>query len=292
MSQPTLARRVALPLGLSLLAHAALLGGLALVRHAAPAAPAGAGGDAPRFSLCLVALEQPAPELKADPEGEWQPVLVQAPRETPADAGPEPADAGPEPAGVVQASTPAVAGGGGATPAAVAGKGLLAAPPTARRVVYLLDCSVSMGPSGALAAGRREVADSLRRLPPDALFQVIAYNQLAEPFALRGRRTELAPAPAAVGEAVRLLGEVRATGRTDHAAALRCALRLRPDVLFLVTDAGDLDPGLRGPLVRLFHSGPPLHVVELCRPRPDRPALLADLTRLTGGSYRRVGLGP
>jgi hypothetical protein len=150
-----------------------------------------------------------------------------------------------------------------------------------------------MGPSGALAAGRREIADSLHRLTPNTLFGVIPYNHIAEPFALEGRRTELAPAvPAVVEEAVRLLGEVKAAGRTDHAAALRCALRLqpRPDAVVLVTDAGDMDAAHPEALVRLFQAGPALHVLEISRDRTEKGGLLAELTRLTGGSYRRVAI--
>jgi hypothetical protein len=166
---------------------------------------------------------------------------------------------------------------------------LLAAPAEARRVVYLVDCSISMGPSGALAAARKEVAASLRRLPINALFQVIPYNRLAEPLEVDGRRGLVAAVPACVEEAVHLLDDIQPEGATDHAKALRRGLLLRPDVLFLVTDADGLAPAEAASLLRLNQGRAALHVVELSHGGPDQPdGPLARLARGAGGSYRRV----
>ena len=114
---------------------------------------------------------------------------------------------------------PAHPGGGSSAAKDGMGRGLLKAPATARRVVYLLDRSMSMGPSGRMAAARREIAASLHQLTPNVLFQVIAYNRLAEPFDLDGQRENLTPAaPAAIEQAIRLLDDVQAGGATDHAS--------------------------------------------------------------------------
>src|SRR5579885_3285784 len=109
-------------------------------------------------------------------------------------------------------------------------------------VVYVIDRSSSMGINGGLAAARQELLASLERLPETSRFQVILYNRAAEPMAIGGQ-TGLTPATAAArAEAAARLGAVRAEGSTDHLAALRRALMLRPDVIFFVTDADDLTP--------------------------------------------------
>jgi hypothetical protein len=106
-----------------------------------------------------------------------------------------------------------------------------------------------------------------------------------------GGRRQLVPAePAIVALALRLLDEVPPEGATDHARGLRSALLLRPDVVFLLTDAGDLAPADLPALVRLLgQGGAVLHVVELARGAAARgEGPLALLARGSGGSYRRV----
>jgi hypothetical protein len=129
----------------------------------------------------------------------------------------------------------------------------------------------------------------LRKLPPAARFQVIAYNRRAEPL-LAGRPSGLLPAdPATVEEVARLVAGLDASGGTDHAGAVRRGLLLRPDVLFLVTDAAELAAQEVQALTRLNQGRTAVHVVELGRGRAGEPA--AALRRLAagnGGTYRRV----
>jgi hypothetical protein len=166
---------------------------------------------------------------------------------------------------------------------------LFAVPGAARRVVYVIDRSMSMGLSDTLKLACREVVASLRNLPAGASFQVFPYNEYNEPL-LPG---DLLPAePATVGQAVRKLGELTASGSTHHARALRRALLLRPDVLFLVTDADDLTPADVQAVTRLNQGRTALHVVELSA-RLDAPSdhPLALLAAGNGGTYRRVRPG-
>jgi hypothetical protein len=169
--------------------------------------------------------------------------------------------------------------------------GLLALPAAARSVVYVLDRSVSMGPSGALEAARREVLASLSRLSAEVRFQVIPYNRQAEPLPL-ARRAELVPAdPATVARAAALLAEVWPAGGTDHGKALRRGLALRPDVLFLVTDADDLSQAEVSAVTRCNAGRTAIHVIELGggAARPEAP--LGQLAGANRGTYRRVRLG-
>ncbi len=108
----------------------------------------------------------------------------------------DPPLAAPGPAAPIAAGPGAAAPAAGPAPAATAGMGdgsgdggpcALAVGKDAKTVVYVVDRSMSMGFHGALARARREVLASLRRLPPTARFQLIAYNREAEPLSIDGQ---------------------------------------------------------------------------------------------------------
>jgi hypothetical protein len=164
------------------------------------------------------------------------------------------------------------------------GSSLFSAPASARRIVFVIDRSVSMGLCGGLQRARDELRAALRALPPDARFQVIAYNQAAILLL-----PDLLPAgPDTVERALQKLDALHAEGRTDHLKALKTALYQRPDVVFLVTDADDLDDWP----VRLNFGAATLNVVELGRGAGRGEGPLARLARSTGGTYRRVAALP
>src|SRR5437762_3520234 len=76
------------------------------------------------------------------------------------------------------------------------------------------------------------------RLPAGTPFQVIAYNRRAQPLL---PRAPLPPADAdAVAQARHALDALDPVGGTDYREALSRGLRLKPDVLYLLTDAADL----------------------------------------------------
>src|SRR5262249_35131834 len=109
-----------------------------------------------------------------------------------------------------------------------------------RTVVYVIDRSASMGLRGAFHAACQELAGSLAALSPEVMFQVVAYNRTVEVFQADGA-TGLVPATSEnKRRAAAWLTSLRAEGGTDHAAALRRALALRPDAVFFLSDAGDL----------------------------------------------------
>ena len=164
------------------------------------------------------------------------------------------------------------------------GDGVLAAP-SSRRVVWLIDRSISMGPSGGLERAKRELREALASLPPDAWFQVLFYNQGIEPVRAAGTTGLLLADPATIEQTLSRLDDFPASGGTNHAAALRAALWLRPDTLFLVTDADDLSERVVRDITRANSGRARLEVVELSRHRrSDSP--LARLARLNGGTHR------
>ncbi len=170
--------------------------------------------------------------------------------------------------------------------------GSLFSPPTmAARVVYVLDRSVSMGMDNKLERACQELLAGLRRLPSATRFQVVAYNNHAEPLVIHGSVDWLTAEPAVLEEVGLALARLAAAGGTDHANALRRGLALRPDVLFFVTDADDLPPE-QVALVTRGNPGAVIHAIELTRRRhPRSDSSLARLARDNGGSYRCVWIG-
>jgi hypothetical protein len=166
--------------------------------------------------------------------------------------------------------------------------GVLAVPHDARTVVYVVDRSLSMGLNGALARARREVVASLRALPPDASFQIVLYNRQAELLRVDRRRGFLWADAATIVAVGAELERIAALGNTDHFRALKTALALQADVLFLVTDADDLtDPQVRE-LTRLNDRRTIIHALELNRRSADTDSPLHRLALASGGTHRRV----
>ena len=156
-------------------------------------------------------------------------------------------------------------------------------------VVYVLDCSASMGVSGSFADARRELLASLGRLPESARFQVICYNRDAAALNIGGY-TDLVPATAENRRAAgQVLEGVRPAGSTRHLEALRQALALEPDVIFWVTDAADLSIEQVRTVTAWNHGRTAIHAIELSGRDPDGPDTpLAQLARYNRGTYRVV----
>jgi hypothetical protein len=77
-------------------------------------------------------------------------------------------------------------------------------------IVYVIDCSMSMGRSGGFELARQELLVSLNHLPVSAHFQVIPYNRNAEPLLLAGRRELVAATPVIKQRAADLLRALHA----------------------------------------------------------------------------------
>jgi hypothetical protein len=154
-------------------------------------------------------------------------------------------------------------------------------------VVFVLDRSLSMGLRDAFQRARREVLAYLGQLPPTARFQVIAYNRQAEP--LFGNAL-LTAEPGTLQRVRSVLEALPPKGSTDHGNALRRGLLLRPDVLYFVTDANDLNLKEVLEATRSNQWATAIHVISF-NPQRDPPAHhpLRQLASLNQGSFRHVG---
>jgi len=161
------------------------------------------------------------------------------------------------------------------------------------KFVYVVDRSGSMsaGPRDALRVAKAELVRSIRRLDSVHQFQLIFYNERPLLFNPSGMPGRLALATERnKQQAEQFIDSVRAFGGTGHEDALRLAIRLHPDVIFLLTDAADppLTPGQLTTL-RDLAAGIVIHAVEFGEgPKPAGENFLAQLARQTGGQYAYV----
>ncbi|MFQ3650294.1 MAG: hypothetical protein SNJ75_08180 [Gemmataceae bacterium] len=170
-------------------------------------------------------------------------------------------------------------------PKMVGVQGLARVALTAKRVVFVLDRSISMALHGYLDVARRELADGLRHLPPESHFQVILYQRFAVPL-LGPLPARLHTAnPTTIDRAVTALQAVTAEGPTHHLAGLEMALVFQPDAVVWLTDEDDLQPADELAILKR-NRGATLHIVELRR-GPRSQGAFARLARATGGSHRR-----
>lgn len=157
--------------------------------------------------------------------------------------------------------------------------------------VYVFDRSLSMqGPP--LAAAKRELLQSLSRLKPVQQFQIIFYNERPRVMRLDGAQggSLLFADDSGQQAAASFVASITADGGTDHLGALKLALRMRPDVVFFLTDADD--PALsKAELAELqrANNGTIIHAVEF-KPGPDqgKGQFLHTLAAQHGGQHTYV----
>jgi hypothetical protein len=162
------------------------------------------------------------------------------------------------------------------------------------RFVYVFDRSSSME-GRLLAAAKRELIASLESLSGVHQFQVIFYNDAPQIMpAVRGSSPRMVPADEPGKRlAAQFVGGISAYGPTNHIQALRLALQMKPDVIFLLTDSHE--PQLRlADLaeVRQLNRGTVINAVEFGVGSP--PAGYNHLRQLAtenGGQHGFVNVG-
>ncbi len=161
-----------------------------------------------------------------------------------------------------------------------------------RSFVFLIDRSKSMGRHGlgAIAAAERELLRELENLKPDHKFQIIAYNQGLRAIS---RKEMLDASEENKQLAHRFMRETVAAGSTEHEPALTAALRLKPDVVFLLTDGGE--PLLSAPEIDLLTRENGRRTVIHCLqfgsgPLQEEDNFLAQLAQRNGGGYGYIDM--
>jgi len=136
----------------------------------------------------------------------------------------------------------------------------------AKSVVFVIDCSASMGLHGRLHRALTEVESSLTQLSVPTRFQVIAYHRSAEPLRIGTKPGLLVAEPETVTATVAALRQLRAEGSADHRRAINAALALRPDVIYFLTDEDDFTAAAAFDLTRANAGRCTIHTICLVAP--------------------------
>lgn len=154
------------------------------------------------------------------------------------------------------------------------------------RFVYVFDRSLSM--KGApLAAAKRELLTSLKRLEPVHQFQIIFYNE--KPRIMQSPQLLFADENG-LSQAESFVNNMTAAGGTDHWQALQIALRMHPDVIFLLTDADEppLSPKQLAE-IRRNNAATSVNVIEFkSGPDKGKHGFLRQLAEQNRGQYQYV----
>ncbi len=158
------------------------------------------------------------------------------------------------------------------------------------KFVYVLDRSGSTE-GKLLAAAKAEILASIEKIDDVHQFQLVVYNERPKAFNPAGPNGQLAFGTDANRAAVKtFLDSFEADGGTDHAAALSMAIRMRPDVIFLLTD-GDKPLLTAQELARIDRIGPGImiHTIQFGEgPHRAPNGWMAKLAKQSGGEYRYV----
>lgn len=159
---------------------------------------------------------------------------------------------------------------------------------TGTRFVYVFDRSISMaGPP--LRVAKEQLIASLDALDSVHQFQIIFFNHEPQAWDLTGGQNRIAFATASNKRlAEKFVRNVAATGGTFRRTALQLALRLRPDVIFFLSDTDD--PMARDDLAdairRAQQNAISINTIEYgVGQRTTDSNFLVQLARDTGGRY-------
>lgn len=173
-------------------------------------------------------------------------------------------------------------------------------PTDAKSFVYVLDCSLSMNHPHDSDAKTRfnrmklELIQSVAHLKPEQEFFIVFFNHDAIPMPAE---RPVAAVPENQRQFLSWMQQVEARGDTDPTAAMQIALRLRPDVIYFLTDgcfsreANDIIRSIAQThtVIHTFSFEPPLtekqrEGLELLRKKKASAALL----KLGEGTFRRT----
>lgn len=163
-----------------------------------------------------------------------------------------------------------------------------------KKFVYVIDRSFSMDEYGAFRAAKAELLTSLSRLTEVQQFQVIFYNN--EPLMLATREDRHHMFFGTDTQRLQVAEQIRAIspdGGTRHLPAVIEALKLNPDVIFLLTDAAtELDRSEVESIKARNRQGTRIHCIEFGKGAPPKtpdgkmiPNFLTKLAEQNSGKY-------
>jgi hypothetical protein len=155
------------------------------------------------------------------------------------------------------------------------------------KFVYVFDRSASMVGS-KLSAAKRELLASLQSLGSTHQFQIVFFNSEQWVFDLSGGQNRIPFADERTKNlAERFVNQVFADGGTDRYAALMTAIRMRPDVIFFLSDADNPMTAAELNRIRQNNGGvAAIHTIEFGNNRRSAEEnSLQRLSRQNRGTY-------
>jgi hypothetical protein len=158
------------------------------------------------------------------------------------------------------------------------------------KFVYVIDRSGSMSQRDRLSMAKRELLDSLARLPPEAQFQIIFYNLQPEMMNVGGAAKRLVRAnDQGKRLASQFMDRTTPDSGTEHLPALKMAISMEPDVIFFLTDADDLRAGDVKTSTDLNKGRARIHTIAFgIGPEVDGESQLRNLAEKNGGTHRYI----
>lgn len=161
---------------------------------------------------------------------------------------------------------------------------------TGTRFVYVIDRSESMSEAGnaPLNLAKTELIKSIDSLKDNHQFMIVFFNEQASSFN-PGAGEKLSWADRAnKTSAKRFVGTITASGSTNYEEALKLAVDLEPDVIFFLTDSGEVSPRL---LYDMRRSACSINVVEFGKgPDPGGMSSLKQLAVQNNGQHCYVDI--
>lgn len=159
--------------------------------------------------------------------------------------------------------------------------------------VWVIDRSASMSHRNAIELAKREILNNLDNLDADTKFQVIFYH--TEFDAIVNLEAGLLKATREnIEKTRRFLKEMTAMGGTEHNPALAAAFKLRPEVIYFLTDADMMTERDVQMLTQLNRQSPrpaTVHTIEFgSGPAVDYNKPLRQLAKENDGTYSYVNL--
>lgn len=285
------------------------VGLLALLLHSLRPPSAGGAVEQPTREVGIALKRMTEAGLQFEDQDDQPPTPVQSPSQTPAAdprlaALPSPSEfpsntaALPSlPALGPSALTPAEAGdvgqmtAGGAPSKSLGNKAtvsLFGISGTGTRFVYVFDRSISMaGPP--LRVAKQQLIASLESLDSVHQFQIVFFNHEPQAWDLTGGQNRIAFASDTNKRlAEKFIRNVSATGGTFRRTALQLALRIRPDVIFFLTDTDDpmAADDLADAIGRARRDTISINTIEYGNGESSADGnFLVQLARETGGNY-------
>ena len=163
------------------------------------------------------------------------------------------------------------------------------------KFVYVFDRSASMSIARGkpMAAAKKELLASLAPLERVHQFYLIFYNQEARAFQPGADAGKLIFATDANKQAAeKYINGIQPEGATDHFMALSLALKMRPDVIFLLTDGDakdDISAAELAQIAKQNATATKIHVIQFTADFPTGPNLRT-LAKDNQGEFKSVSL--